>query len=289
VTDHHDGQRVSRRSLVRGVAALGFGGVLAACSRESGGTPVGDLGALFASANLCTLTESATRGPYYFDADRVRADIREDRPGTRLRLAFKVVDVDGCTPIENAVVEIWHCDANGLYSGAESLSSGGGGEGMPPSGGPPPGGSGARAGGSGAPAGGSGAPAGGSGAPPAGGAGGSAGDADLTPTDDRRYLRGAQVTGADGIVQFVTIWPGWYRGRTVHVHVMVHVANDRALTSQLMFLEELNATVFSRAPYDARTGRETFNSSDSIYRKSMLASVAEEGDGYVGAIVLGLA
>jgi len=246
VTDHHDGPRVSRRTLVRGVAALGFGGVLAACSRESGGTPVGDLGALFASANLCTLTESATQGPYYFDADRVRADIREDRPGTRLRLAFKVVDVDGCTPIEDAVVEIWHCDANGLYSGAESLSS-------------------------------------------AGGAGGSAGDADLTPTDDRRYLRGAQVTGADGIVQFVTIWPGWYRGRTVHVHVMVHVANDRALTSQLMFLEDLNATVFSRAPYDARTGRETFNSSDSIYRKSMLASVAEEGDGYVGAIVLGLA
>jgi len=90
VTDHHDGPRVSRRTLVRGVAALGFGGVLAACSRESGGTPVGDLGALFASANLCTLTESATQGPYYFDADRVRADIREDRPGTRLRLAFKV-------------------------------------------------------------------------------------------------------------------------------------------------------------------------------------------------------
>jgi protocatechuate 3,4-dioxygenase beta subunit len=271
VTDHHDGQRVSRRSLVRGVAALGFGGVLAACSRDSGGTPVGDLGALFASANLCTLTESATQGPYYFDADKVRADIREDRPGTRLRLAFKVVDVDGCTPVKDAVVEIWHCDANGLYSGAESLSSG-----------PPPGGP-------GAPPGGSGAPPAASGPPPAGGAGGgSAGDADLTPTDDRRYLRGAQVTGADGIVQFVTIWPGWYRGRTVHVHVMVHVANDRALTSQLMFLEELNAAVFARAPYDARAGRDTFNSGDSIYRKSMLASVAEEGDGYVGAIVLGL-
>ena len=221
MTDLHDGQRVSRRSLVRGVAALGFGGVLAACSRDPG-TAVGDLGALFASANLCALTESATQGPYYFDADKVRADIREDRPGTRLRLAFKVVDVDGCSPVENAVVEIWHCDA------------------------------------------------------------------DLTPTDDTRYLRGAQVTGADGIVQFVTIWPGWYRARTVHVHVMVHIANDRALTSQLMFLEELNATVFARAPYDARTGRDTFNSNDSIYRKSMLASVAEEGDGYVGAIVLGL-
>ena len=94
MTDLHDGQRVSRRSLVRGVAALGFGGVLAACSRDPG-TAVGDLGALFASANLCALTESATQGPYYFDADKVRADIREDRPGTRLRLAFKVVDVDG--------------------------------------------------------------------------------------------------------------------------------------------------------------------------------------------------
>ena len=243
MTDHHDGQRVSRRTLVRGVAALGFGGVLAACSRESGGTPVGDLGALFASANLCTLTESATQGPYYFDADRVRADIREDRPGTRLRLAFKVVDVDGCTPIEDAVVEIWHCDANGLYSGAESLSS-------------------------------------------AGGAGGSAGDADLTPTDDRRYLRGAQVTGADGIVQFVTIWPGWYRGRTVHVHVMVHVGNEKTLTTQLMFDEALNAQVLATQPYAQRTGRDTFNDDDSIYQPSMLLKVTRARDGYVGCIVL---
>jgi protocatechuate 3,4-dioxygenase beta subunit len=108
---------------------------------------------------------------------------------------------------------------------------------------------------------------------------------DLTPVDDKRYLRGAQVTGADGIVEFTTIWPGWYRGRTVHIHAMVHVGNARVLTTQMMFDEALNTKVYAGAPYSEHTGRDTFNDGDNIYQDSMLMKVTEDGDGYLGVIV----
>ncbi|WP_285786360.1 hypothetical protein [Microbispora sp. NBRC 16548] len=236
---------------------------------------------LFAGSNTCVLTPAATQGPYYFDADKIRSDIREDRQGKRLKVAVKVQDSEKCAPLANAVVEIWHCDAAGLYSGAEAQSSGQGGGGGAPGpgggpGGPPP----------------SGMPAGGPGGPPPsgmpGGPGGgpSADDgmADLTPTDDKRYLRGAQVTDKNGIVQFTTIWPGWYRGRTVHIHAMVHVGDERTLTTQVMFDEDLNATVFKEQPYSGHTGRDTFNDKDTIYKPGMLMKVSEDGDGYLGVI-----
>ncbi|MER5700833.1 hypothetical protein ABT023_02565 [Micromonospora sp. NPDC002296] len=297
--DHHEGQRVSRRRLIAGVGSIGLAGLLAACGRDDGtvttstgetvtpqataGTS-GDLAALFTDANTCTLTASTTQGPYYFDADKIRRDIREDRPGTRLRVAIRVQDSEKCAPLPNAVVEIWHCDAAGLYSGAEGQSTGGGAPGgAPPSGAPGggPGGtppSGALGGGpGGTPP--SGAPGGGA---PGGGSEGEA--ADLTPTDDKRYLRGAQVTNADGIVEFVTVWPGWYRGRTVHIHAMVHVNNNRVLTTQVMFDEALNTKVFAAAPYATHTGRDTFNDKDNIYADSMLMKIVEDGDGYLGVI-----
>ena len=265
----HEGQRVSRRSLFAGLSAVGLGTLLASCGEGSTVTTstgetispqastTADLTGLFSGASTCSLTATTTQGPYYFDADKIRSDIREDKQGKQLRVAIKVQDSESCAPLTNAVVEIWHCDASGLYSGAESSSTGGGAgalsSGMPsggPGGGAPP---------SGMPAGGP-----GGGAPPSGMPGGQPGGsgasmADLTPTDDKRYLRGAQVTNRDGIVQFTTIWPGWYRGRTVHIHAMVHVSNNRVLTTQMMFDEALNTKVFANQPYAARTGRDTFN------------------------------
>jgi protocatechuate 3,4-dioxygenase beta subunit len=279
----HEGQRVSRRRLIYGISSLGLGSLLAACSSGSGttaavttstgatvtpeATTAKDLTALFAEANTCTLTATTTQGPYYFDADKVRSDIREDKQGVRLRVAIKVQDSETCKPLPNAVVEIWHCDAAGLYSGAEAQSTGaGGGGGNPPSGDPP-----------------AGAP---TGAPPSGGTGGGGGDmADLTPTDDERYLRGAQVTNSDGIVEFTTIWPGWYRGRTIHIHAMVHFSNERVLTTQMMFDENLNGKIMAVAPYSEHAGRDTFNDNDNIYKDTMLMKVTAEDDGYLGAIV----
>ncbi|QKW18882.1 hypothetical protein HUT16_07195 [Kitasatospora sp. NA04385] len=175
-------------------------------------------------------------------------------------------DSETCKAIPSAVVEIWHCDAAGKYSGAEQLSSGGGG-----------GGTGGGPGGGGTPP---------SGGPDVGGGGGGADDgmADLTPQDDKRYLRGAQVTNQDGIVEFTTIWPGWYSGRTVHVHAMVHIGDERTLTTQVMMDESLNSAVFAKTPYSTHSGRDTFNDGDGIYQPSMLLKVTEDGDGYLGVI-----
>ena len=318
----HDGQRVSRRTALAGIGSVGLGALLAACGQGGEATTTTgatasvspqavtteDLTALFANAGTCALTAETTQGPYYFDADKIRSDIREDRAGRRLRLAIRVQDSESCAAIPNAVVEIWHCDADGLYSGAESLSTGGdgggaGGGGTPPSGAPSgmPGGMPSGMPGGAAPSGGPGGPGGAlpsgapsgmpggtapSGAPGAGGgAGGGAGD--LTPSDDKRYLRGAQVTNSDGIVQFTTVWPGWYRGRTVHVHAMVHINNERTLTTQMMMDEKLHTAVFADAPYAKHTGRDTFNDGDSIYQPGMLLTVSEDGDGYLGVITFG--
>lgn len=290
--DHHEGQRVSRRRVISGVSSISLGSLLAACGGDDAPTvttstgvsvaptTTADPNSLFAGSSICSLTATTTQGPYYFDADKIRSDIREDRQGVRLRLAIKVQDSETCGPLKNAVVEIWHCDAAGIYSGAESLSARGG-TGAPSGGTAPPGGV-PPSGGPGGPGG---NPPGGNppGSNPPGGADRPA--ADLTPTDDKRYLRGAQVTSEQGIVQFVTIWPGWYRGRTVHVHAMVHVSDARVLTTQLMFDEKLNDAVFARAPYASHTGRDTTNSNDSIYNHTMLVKITPAGDGYLGVII----
>jgi protocatechuate 3,4-dioxygenase beta subunit len=65
----------------------------------------------------CVLTPGQEEGPFYIDLAQVRRDIVEDRPGVPLALALTVVDADGCEPIRDAAVDIWHCDALGVYSG----------------------------------------------------------------------------------------------------------------------------------------------------------------------------
>jgi len=74
------------------------------------------------TGNACKLTTEVTEGPYYFDPGLVRTDIREDRPGIPMRLRLQVATAD-CRPVESARVDIWHCDAQGNYSGYSSQGS----------------------------------------------------------------------------------------------------------------------------------------------------------------------
>ena len=67
---------------------------------------------------------------------------------------------------------------------------------------------------------------------------------------DQTFLRGRQTTDAAGMVEFHTIYPGWYPGRTVHIHLMVH-AGDAVLTSQLYFPDEVSDRVLAKPPYAA--------------------------------------
>lgn len=71
----------------------------------------------------CVLTPEQEEGPFYIDLARVRRDIVENRPGLPLALALTVVDADTCEPIRDAAVDIWHCDALGVYSGEPSEGS----------------------------------------------------------------------------------------------------------------------------------------------------------------------
>jgi protocatechuate 3,4-dioxygenase beta subunit len=108
---------------------------------------------------------------------------------------------------------------------------------------------------------------------------------------DERFLRGVQRTDAKGVAVFRTIYPGWYPGRTVHVHVLVHIAGNVVHTGQLYFPDTLTDAVFRRTPYSRRPGRTTRNAADSIYRnggrRSTLA-LRRSGSSYVGSTTMGV-
>lgn len=299
--------RISRRRALSAGGTIGLTGLLAACGAGSSAAPTatapatataapaaaGDVVALLDSAGTCTLALQETQGPYWFDVDDVRSDIREERPGTELTLALRVHDVSQCaaggavTAVPDAVVEIWHCDAGGLYSGFESGSTGGGG--TPPGGGGPGGAPPSGAPGDGGPGGapGGGAP-GGTGSGETSDGSYSAGDQEATTTDDGTYLRGAQVADARGIVQFTTVFPGWYRGRTTHIHVKVHIDRATVLTTQVFVDDALADAAYAVAPYSDHTGRDTYNADDSIFDASGLLTVQPTAAGYLGVLNLGI-
>lgn len=105
---------------------------------------------------------------------------------------------------------------------------------------------------------------------------------------DQTFLRGRQPSDAAGMVEFHTIYPGWYPGRTVHIHVMVHVG-VLTLTSQLYFPDDLNDHVLSLEPYVQRPGRDTTNDSDEIFPTGgdpAVLDVTPAGGGYRAAICL---
>jgi protocatechuate 3,4-dioxygenase beta subunit len=123
----------------------------------------------------------------------------------------------------------------------------------------------------------------------------------------RKFLRGYQMTDENGAVQFTTVYPGWYRGRAVHIHFKVRLfAGSQKIyefTSQFFFDDALSNAVYAQVPYSAKGTPDTPNSRDGIYqqrvndgtnRKSgdlLLVSVtqAEKAvDGYVGTFDIGL-
>jgi protocatechuate 3,4-dioxygenase beta subunit len=252
MSQENDG--TNRRQALAGVGSVSLTALFAACGADDERGPstttevtttkgatttvrpyrAARLADLFDDAPACTLTPQQAEGPYYLDTDLIRSDIREDRRGVPLSVAIRVRGQGSGEPLNNAVVDVWHCDAGGIYSGFEAASRGD--------------------------------------------------RAAHGPTDDARYLRGAQVTNSDGIVEFKTIYPGWYRGRTVHIHTKVHLDNRELLTTQLYFDEAISAAVFRREPYSGHTGRDTFNEADSIFDERTRLKLSPEDDGYLGVI-----
>jgi protocatechuate 3,4-dioxygenase beta subunit len=231
--------RISRRaSLVKLggflAGAVAVGGLKTADSLSATDEEASTAGpaGVASGAVTCVLAPEQTEGPYYLDDHKVRRNITEGRSGVPLTLRLTVVDISTCKPIKGAAVDIWHCDAGGIYSGTS-----------------------------------------------------------VQNTEDERFLRGIQRTDAKGVAVFQTIYPGWYSGRTVHIHVTVHIGGNVAHTGQLYFSDTLTDTVYKRSPYRRRPNRTTRNAADSIYRnggKRSTLRLQKSGSGYVGSITMGV-
>jgi protocatechuate 3,4-dioxygenase beta subunit len=102
-----------------------------------------------------------------------------------------------------------------------------------------------------------------------------------------RYLRGHQKTGTKGKAVFDTIYPGWYVGRTPHIHLKVHVSGNEVHTGQLFFRDALSAAVYRTRYYRARGTAETSNAEDGIYESaSRLAVRRRRNGGFIGHMTL---
>ncbi len=110
-------------------------------------------------------------------------------------------------------------------------------------------------------------------------------------TSSKTFLRGIQRTDKNGLAVFTTIYPGWYQGRAVHIHVKVHVGGSVVHTGQLFFPDALTREVYKAAPYAARGNPSTTDAQDSIYvngGKRGLLALKKVGAGYLGTIAMGV-
>ena len=167
----------------------------------------------------CVVRPELTEGPYFVDGMLNRMDIRIDptdesiKEGLPLKLVYRVSDVTGgtCAPLAGAQVDIWHCDADGVYSGVQDRSF---------------------------------------------------------DTSGQMWLRGYQITDEDGIATFLTIVPGWYSGRAVHIHFKIRTEDGYEFTSQFFFDPTLIETIYAEEPYAAKGSPNTPNTRDNIYQGS---------------------
>jgi len=195
----------------------------------------------------CVLNPEMTEGPYWVDEKLNRSDIRIDpsngavSAGLPLELTVNVYSVrtGACALLPGAYVDVWHCDAAGLYS-----------------------------------------------------------DVSANSTVGRKFLRGYQITGDGGVAKFTTIYPGWYRGRAVHIHLRIRTYSGTTVTgtftSQLHFDDTISDQVLSVAPYNTRGTRDTRNSNDMVYTGAganasrTLVALTRTADGYAASINVGV-
>jgi protocatechuate 3,4-dioxygenase beta subunit len=113
---------------------------------------------------------------------------------------------------------------------------------------------------------------------------------DVDGTRGQKFLRGQQLTNAQGLASFTTIYPGWYEGRAVHIHFKLR-RDTREFTSQLYFDDALSDAVHRQPPYARRGNARVRNEQDGLFRRNgaqLLLPLARDGDGYAGRFSIGL-
>lgn len=197
--------------LKHGMAALGMAFItpLAGACKKAG-SAVND-----GEADGCVVAPSETEGPFPTKSPSAydRSDITDGRPGYKMTAKITIAQASkGCAPLAGAIVDIWHCDAEGNYSEY-------GGSGMQP--------------------------------------------VNYTGV---HFLRGRQVTDANGEVNFTTIFPGWYQGRSTHIHVHIYDAEGISLkVTQIAFPEGPGSAVAAVNGYNKGMSGYTYNAGDNIF------------------------
>ncbi|MNZ43867.1 Chlorocatechol 1,2-dioxygenase [compost metagenome] len=181
------------------------------------------------ATRACRLSPVQTAGPFYLEDALLRQDITDGKPGIALKLQFEVLQLDGCQPLDDAALEVWHCDAQGAYSGVGA-------------------------------------------------------------DQGSRFLRGVQITDAAGRAEFRSILPGYYPGRTNHVHLKVHLGERDIHTGQLYFPEAVIRPAMTRQPYQHSGQEWTSLAQDYVYRRQegeqSVAELVEDGDGFIARLTL---
>jgi len=168
-------------------------------------------------------------GPYFRNPKLIRRNISEGLDGIPLVLRLTIIDAMTREPVNGAIVDIWHCNARGAYSGWSKVNPDKEVD---------------------------------------------VGDIGAIPrTDDETYLRGGQFTDQKGIVRFTTIYPGFYAGRALHIHVAIRVTAGNnyleerhvAWVGQLYFPEVASRSVLNAREYSGRTVTALTNDEDYFY------------------------
>jgi protocatechuate 3,4-dioxygenase beta subunit len=259
--DPHDDDKPVGRVLTRrevltllggaGAAALvGTGFSRLGLTQRAGTATPSPLAESTESIPACIVQPELTEGPYFVDDMLNRSDIRVEpsdssiSEGIQLRLVFRVSQIGAaCTPLGGAQVDVWHCDALGVYSDVKDMNA-------------------------------------------------------RFDTSGKTFLRGYQLTDEKGKAEFITIYPGWYQGRTPHIHFKIRTdpasKQGYEFTSQLFFDDDFSDEIYAQKPYSAKTGRRTYNESDGIFREVgdqlilKLVAAENEADGYVATFDIGL-
>ena len=240
------GRIFTRREAIKLLSATGGALFLSACfpvQEPNQNTPLtSNNGTAKTEHADCVVRPALAEGPIFVEQELERSDIRTDTSngvisaGALLDLSFHITTLkDGtCIPLSNAQVDIWQCDADGIYSDTDQLGF---------------------------------------------------------QTVGQKFLRGFQTTDSNGTVKFTTIYPGWYEGRAVHIHLKIRTQDGYDFTSQVFFDESLTDKVFAKAPYNGRGERLLRNEDDSIYNESngqMMLKVDETDSGYTSVFNIAL-
>jgi len=185
--------------------------ILSSCKKDSetSSTPY--------DPNACVTSPRETAGPFPIKtpAQLIRENIVGNRSGIPLLINLTIQNTNsGCSPLSNALVDIWHCDAQGNYSEYDGQL-----------------------------------------------------DGNFT---NEHFLRGRQTSDVNGNVSFISIFPGWYPGRTPHIHLEVKDSNGKSLlVTQISWDINISNTVYNTNNYNGNA--DTNNSNDGIVSDANLA------------------